>query len=52
MANQNLQRIIWETVAHELAHVIFQLEENPSNLKVWKKVWKALAVYENACRHD
>ncbi|CAB4152041.1 hypothetical protein UFOVP587_47 [uncultured Caudovirales phage] len=52
MANQNLQRVVWETVAHELAHVIFQLEEKPTDIKVWKKVWKALAVYEGVCRHD
>jgi hypothetical protein len=43
---------MWETVAHELAFVIQQLEENPKDIKTWKKVWRALTVYENVCRRD
>jgi len=47
-----IKTIMWETVAHELAFVIQQLEENPKDIKTWKKVWRALTVYENVCRRD
>ena len=52
VAAHKIKTIIWETVAHELAFVIHQLEENPKDIKAWKKVWRALSVYENACKRD
>lgn len=51
-AAHKIKTIMWETVARELAFVIQQLEENPKDIKTWKKVWRALTVYENVCRRD
>lgn len=39
----------WEQVAHELAYSIMCLEEDCDTPKVWRKAWRALNSYEEAC---
>lgn len=39
----------WEQVAHELAYAIMCLEDDSDTPKVWRKAWKALQRYEEAC---
>lgn len=38
----------WEQVAHELAYSIMYLEDCDTPV-AWRKVWKALIGYEEAC---
>lgn len=39
----------WEQVAHELAYSIMCLEDDCDTPKVWRKAWRALQHYEEAC---
>lgn len=39
----------WEQVAHELAYSIMCLEDDCDTPKVWRKAWRALMTYEEAC---
>jgi hypothetical protein len=45
-----LSEIKWETIAHELAYVLDLLEDDPNDLKTWRKVWNALKVYEGVAK--
>lgn len=42
----------WEQVAHELAYSIMCLEDDCDTPKVWRKAWKALMSYEEACLEE
>lgn len=39
----------WEQVAHELAYSIMCLEDDCDTPKVWRKAFRALQRYEEAC---
>lgn len=47
-----LSEVKWETVAHELAYVLDLLEDDPNDLKTWRKVWNALKVYEGVAKSE
>lgn len=47
-----LSEVKWETVAHELAWVLGILEDDPNDLKTWRKVWNALKVYEGVAKSE
>jgi hypothetical protein len=52
-SNRNpLSEVKWETVAHELAYVLDLLEDDPNDLKTWRKVWNALKVYEGVAKSE
>ena len=52
-SNHNpLSEVKWETVAHELAWVLDLLEQDPNDLKTWRKVWTALKVYEGVAKSE
>jgi hypothetical protein len=41
----------WEQVAHELAYSIMCLEDADTP-QVWRKAWRALMSYEEACLEE